>query len=194
MLSRGKRCDQTLSALAIFTKRLRRYARNNVLQEEHVSDKRKRNLWGLEANAKKATSYKLETKGCRHTMFRMRVPRGRAHVSKKHVRKKVKYDFPTLQEYSIRCRQDAYFKRSKTQSSEKVRDIQGAGSRSSFWLESRVREMDKSVCPLWNWPEMASDVLILPDWPHAVDMGIGVDICANELADKYKGRSQEKKA
>ena len=40
----------------------------------------------------------------------------------------------------------------------------------------RVREMGKSVCPLWDWPELAPDVLILPDWLHAVDMGIAADV------------------
>ena len=50
----------------------------------------------------------------------------------------------------------------------------------------------KSVCPLWDWPEMAPDALILPDWLHAVDMGIGAVLRGNllvELAGKYEGRS-----
>ena len=34
---------------------------------------------------------------------------------------------------------------------------------------ARVRAMGKQVCPLWGWPEMAPDVLILPAWLHAVD-------------------------
>ena len=76
----------------MFTKRLRRDTRNNVLHEQHVPDKREQeNPRGLEAKAREATSYKLETKGCRHTMFSwhtMRAPLGQAHVIKKHARKR----------------------------------------------------------------------------------------------------------
>ncbi|CAE6911750.1 unnamed protein product [Symbiodinium sp. CCMP2592] len=57
---------------------------------------------------------------------------------------------------------------------------------------TRVRNMGKPVCPLWHWPELAPRTLILPDWLHAVDMGISADIAGQlllELAAKYEGRS-----
>ena len=57
---------------------------------------------------------------------------------------------------------------------------------------TRVRNMGKTVCPLWHWPEMAPRTLILPDWLHAVDMGISADIAGQlllELSAKYEGRS-----
>ena len=41
---------------------------------------------------------------------------------------------------------------------------------------TRVRNMGKTVCPLWHWPEMAPRILILPDRLHAVDMGISADV------------------
>ena len=51
---------------------------------------------------------------------------------------------------------------------------------------ARVRAMGKQVCPLWGWPEMAPDVLILQDWLHAVDQGIGADIAGQLLVDLSK--------
>ena len=37
----------------------------------------------------------------------------------------------------------------------------------------RVLDMGKQLCPLWGWPEMVPSLLILPDWLHVVDQGIG---------------------
>ena len=52
--------------------------------------------------------------------------------------------------------------------------------------------MGKTLRPLWHWPELAPATLILPDWLHAVDMGIAADICGQllfELSGKYLARS-----
>ena len=52
--------------------------------------------------------------------------------------------------------------------------------------------MGKALCPLWRWPDLAPATLILPDWLHAVDMGIAADICGQllfELSRKYPARS-----
>ena len=56
----------------------------------------------------------------------------------------------------------------------------------------RVLDMGKTLCPFWGLPEMAPDVLCLPDWLHTVDQGIGADIAAQlliELSACYPGRS-----
>ena len=56
----------------------------------------------------------------------------------------------------------------------------------------RVQDMGKPLCPLWGWPEMAPNVLCLPDWLHAVDQGIAADIAAQlliEVSAFYPGRS-----
>ena len=61
---------------------------------------------------------------------------------------------------------------------------------------SNVEGMGKTLCPVWAWPEMAPNVLILPDWLHAVDQGIGSDIAGQllvELAQKQSGGSFEKR-
>jgi hypothetical protein len=57
---------------------------------------------------------------------------------------------------------------------------------------NRVLDMGKRLCPIWELPEMYPADLILPDWLHAVDLGIGADIAGQllvELADCYPGRS-----
>lgn len=56
----------------------------------------------------------------------------------------------------------------------------------------RVLDMGKQLCPLWGWPEMVPSLLILPDWLHVVDQGIGADIAGQLLIDLsacYPGRS-----
>ena len=56
----------------------------------------------------------------------------------------------------------------------------------------RVLDMGKPLCPLWGWPEMVPSLLILPDWLHVVDQGIGADIAGQLLIDLsacYPGRS-----
>ena len=61
---------------------------------------------------------------------------------------------------------------------------------------ARVEAMGKTLCPLWAWPEMAPQTLILPDWLHAVDQGIASDICGQllfELANKQEGASLGKR-
>ena len=60
----------------------------------------------------------------------------------------------------------------------------------------RVVDMGKTLCPLWAWPEMTPQVMILPDWLHAVDQGIGSDIAGQlllELARKQAGASLREK-
>ena len=58
--------------------------------------------------------------------------------------------------------------------------FQTAAARSSGLSKAkftqRVLDMGKPLCPLWEWPDMAPSFLILPDWLHVVDQGIGADI------------------
>ena len=76
--------------------------------------------------------------------------------------------------------------------------FQTAAARSSGLSKAkftqRVLDMGKPLCPLWEWPDMAPSFLILPDWLHVVDQGIGADIAGQLLIDLsacYPGRSLE---